>query len=100
MDEAQLEAMQRELDLIKQRNAKVEADKAWETSYFRIASICAITYLVAATLLFVLGHEAFWLDALVPPVGFFLSTQSLVILKRWWIRTKYKSVEFVSKITG
>lgn len=93
MDDERLETLQRELDLIKQRNARVEADKAWETSYFRIGIICLITYLVAASLLFVLGNNAFWLDALVPPVGFFLSTQSLIILKRWWIRTQYKPIE-------
>ncbi len=50
LDEEQLAAMQRELDFIKQRNAKVEADKAWESSYFRIGSICIITYFVAAAL--------------------------------------------------
>ena len=92
MHEELLDQMQQELELIKQRNARVEADKAWEGSYFRIGSICGITYLVAAAVMFVLGHKDFWLDALVPMIGFFLSTQSLVIIKRWWIRSRYKRI--------
>jgi hypothetical protein len=67
-DNDRIEQLARELDSVKQRNARVEADKAWETSAFRIATICGITYVVAAALLFVIGADRFWLGALVPPV--------------------------------
>jgi hypothetical protein len=85
-----LKRLEEQLDVIKQRNARVEADKAWETSSFRIGSICAITYLVAAALLYVIGSERFWLGALVPTVGFLLSAQTPPALKRWWIARRYR----------
>jgi len=84
-----LEQIEKQLELIKKRNTRVEADKAWEVSVVRICSICAITYLVAAALLRVIGAEHFWLGAMVPPVGFFLSTQSLPAIKQWWIKSLY-----------
>src|SRR5262249_2165459 len=85
-----LEQLEKELESIKQRNARVEADKVWETSAFRIGTICAITYVVAAVLLYVIGAERFWLGALVPTLGFFLSAQSLPAVKRWWITCRYR----------
>jgi hypothetical protein len=84
-----LQEIELELQLIKQRNAKVEENKAWEVSSVRIGAICATTYLVAAVLLAVIGAERCWLGASVPVMGFFLSTQSLPILKRWWIKSRY-----------
>jgi hypothetical protein len=41
-------------------------------------------------LLFVIGADRFWLGALVPPVGFFLSAQSLPAIKRWWIAKRFR----------
>jgi hypothetical protein len=88
-----LERIEQALELIKLRNARVEADKAWEVSPMRIGTICCITYAVAALLLFVIGAEHCWLGALVPTVGFLLSAQSLPAVKRWWINSRYKNSE-------
>lgn len=88
-----LEQLERELESIKQRNANVEADKAWEVSGFRVICICAITYVVASVLLYTIGAERFLLGALVPVVGFFLSTRSLPAIKRWWLKSRYKPVK-------
>lgn len=85
--------LENELASIKLRNERVEADKAWETSGFRIAFICGITYVVAAALLYLMGAKRFWLDACVPVLGFFLSAQSLPAVKRWWICCRYQSSE-------
>jgi hypothetical protein len=90
MTDETLQLIEKELEIIKQRNARVEADKAWEASPMRIGTICTITYLVAAVLLYTIGAHRFWLDALVPPLGFFLSTQSLPPIKRWWITCRYQ----------
>jgi len=84
------ERIEHELESIKQRNARVEADKAWEVSPMRIGTICGITYLVASVLLYVIGTERFWLGALVPTLGFFLSAQSLPAVKHWWINSRYQ----------
>ncbi len=48
MIDERLERLERQLELIAQRNARVEADKAWEVSWVRRGSICAMTYVVAA----------------------------------------------------
>jgi hypothetical protein len=85
-----LQDIEQQLEIIKQRNARVEADKAWEASPMRIGSICVITYLVTSVFLYVMGAQRFWLHALVPPIGFFLSTQSLPAIKRWWIDSRYQ----------
>ncbi|MCR4311827.1 MAG: hypothetical protein NUV56_00945 [Candidatus Uhrbacteria bacterium] len=76
--------IEQEIAALKERNARVEADKAWETSMFRIGSIMCITYIVATVLLFMIGNDYAFRNALVPVVGYFLSTQSLSFLKRWW----------------
>jgi len=80
-----VELLHRDIKAIKDRNTKVEADKAWEKSGVRIGSICVITYFTAATVLFCIGSKNYFLDAFVPVVGFFLSTQSLPAIKIWWI---------------
>lgn len=90
MTDEDLKRIEQELETIKQRNTKVEADKAWEGSFFRISCICVITYAVVALLLFVIGTDRFWLGAIVPVFGFLLSTQSLPALKRWWINSRYQ----------
>jgi hypothetical protein len=83
--------LKNELELIKSRNARVEADKAWEGSATRIGMISLITYVVAASVLFLLGAKRFWLDACIPPIGFFLSTQSLPKIKEWWLKNRYNN---------
>lgn len=90
MSEERFQEIEKQLEIIKQRNARVEANKAWEASRVRIASICLVTYIFACVLLWPLGAEKFWLDALVPPLGFFLSTRSIRLVKRWWIASQYK----------
>ena len=76
-----------EIQEIKGRNQRVEADKAWEISWFRIISVTLIIYAVAAFLLYFIGVENFFSAALVPAGGYFLSVQSFPILKYWWLRT-------------
>lgn len=43
MDE--LQHVKEEIEQIKQRNARVESDKAWETSLFRKILIAVLTYI-------------------------------------------------------
>lgn len=71
-----------------ERNARVEADKAWETSTVRIGAISLIIYISVAGLLYIIGVERHLLSALVPVAGFILSTQSLPVLKEWWIQNR------------
>ena len=74
---------------ILQRNARVEANKAWETSLTRRAIIAAITYVTAVTFLKLIGNNAPPLNGLVPVGGYLLSTLAMPSLKRWWISNIY-----------
>lgn len=73
-----------------ERNARVEADKAWESSYVRIGSIALVTYLGTALVLYSIGVDQFYLSAVVPVVGYLLSTQTLPSMKEWWLKYHYK----------
>lgn len=75
---------------IAERNARVDADKAWETCRTRKLFIAAITYIVVALYLPILGVEQSYLHALVPVCGYLLSTMSLPFVKIWWLNNQYK----------
>lgn len=73
------------LKLIQDRNARVEADKAWETSKTRRGLIAAMTYMVAGFYMSALGAHAPWLNAFIPVGGYLLSTLSLPKIKEIWL---------------
>ncbi len=83
--EEQIQQLEERIKTIEERNRRVEADKAWETSTFRISSITVITYVVAAVVLYFIGVEDFLLSALIPAAGYFLSMRTLPGIKKWWI---------------
>ncbi len=70
---------------IEQRNARVEADKAWETSLARRAALVLFTYLAVGAYLAAIGVPDPWLNAIVPAVAFMLSTLTLPYLKEIWL---------------
>lgn len=82
--------MRAELDSIKERNRRVEADKAWETSLARKAVIAAFTYALAVIVLVSIKAPEPFLNALIPSLGFLLSTMTFGFLKEWWIANRYK----------
>jgi len=73
------------------RNKKVELDKAWETSKTRRIIIAFLTYFVVVIFLFFIQVPNPWLNALVPTIGFILSTLTLSFFKRIWISYFYKN---------
>lgn len=77
---------EQEILFIKERNKKVESDKAWERSWVRRLFIAAVTYLTAAVWLIVINDTVPFLKALVPVVGYILSTLSLPPIKKFWIK--------------
>jgi len=78
--------LDQELQAIKERNRRVELDKAWETSWTRGISISVLTYIVALIWLIMIHEPKAELKALVPVAGFVLSTLSLPALKKLWIK--------------
>mgnify|MGYP001802252070 CR=1 FL=1 len=85
--------MSAELEAIKQRNARVEADKAWETSWLRRFFIALMTYVIAALYMNAVGLGNALLGALVPTGGYLLSTVSLPFAKTFWLNNFYKKQE-------
>lgn len=81
-----LENLQSELLKIHDRNARVEAEKAWETSFSRISLIAIATYGIASVVLYTIGVSNFYESALIPTIGYLLSTQSLPFIKKNWMR--------------
>lgn len=78
--------LEKEVRLIKARNARVEADKAWETTWTRTVTIAMITYISVLTIFLVIRVQKPFLTALVTMLGFILSIQSIPIVKEWWLK--------------
>lgn len=77
--------LQQEIDLIKERNSRVELDKKWETSWTRRLCICFLTYFVVVLYTFIISKVSnIWLSSLVPVIGFTLSTLSLKFVRKLW----------------
>ena len=78
-----------EIEKIKERNHKVELDKAWETSWTRRLCICLLTYLVVILYSYCTSKISnIWLSSVVPVIGFTLSTLSLRFVRKIWQRNK------------
>lgn len=82
--------MEEEILNIKERNKRVEADKAWETSKTRRFLIAVLTYFVMVLFLYVINVPRPWLNAVVPTLGFLLSTLTLSIFKKIWLKNVYR----------
>lgn len=79
----------KELDVaigrINERNKRVEADKAWETSLTRRLFISGSTYLLIAIFMMALGVEKPFVSAIIPAVAYLISTLTLGVVKSWWL---------------
>jgi hypothetical protein len=74
---------------IEERNKSVEFDKGWETSWTRLIIIALFTYVVVAIFLNFINVPRPWITALVPVIGFTLSTITMPFFKKLWIRYHY-----------
>ena len=76
-----------ELAIIKERNRKVEIDKARETSTCRKVIIAILTYFMMVLVFYFLNtQQSIFISAIVPTLGFLLSTLSMSFLKTIWIK--------------
>lgn len=82
--------LEKEIAELKARNARVEANKAWETSWTRRGLIMVLTYIVVVLFFHVAGLGNPFINAIVPSIGFILSTLSLSFVKKWWIQSNSK----------
>lgn len=77
--------IEKEINDIKERDKKVELNKAWETSWTRKLCIMFLTYIVV--ILYSLSISKInnvFLNSLVPVIGFTLSTLSLNVIRKLW----------------
>ncbi|MGN1298429.1 MAG: hypothetical protein ACI4UE_00370 [Candidatus Scatovivens sp.] len=92
-----MEELKKEIEKIKQRNKRVELDKAWETSWTRKICICILTYIVVVIYSHLINRiNNIWLSSLVPVIGFALSTMSLKYIRKIWEK-KFFTIEEPSK---
>ena len=77
--------LEKEISDIKERNKRVEKDKAWETSWTRRICIMILTYLVVIAYSYIIKkYDNILLSSLVPVIGFTLSTLSLKLVRKLW----------------
>lgn len=84
MDE--IELIKERIKVLEERNKRVEQDKKWEGSYMRRVLLFAFTYIAIGLYMMVIAVPRSWLNAIVPSVGFLLSTLTLPFFKKWWMK--------------
>ena len=82
--------LEKEINLIKERNQRVEAGKAWETSWTRKILVAMFTYATIALFFLFAGVLNPFVNAIVPALAFILSTASLPFLKNFWLKYIYR----------
>ncbi len=79
-----------EIQQLKARNKKVEADKAWETSWTRRIVVALITYIIIVLFFFAAGLPNPFVNSIVPAVAFLVSTATIGLIKRLWLKKIYQ----------
>lgn len=77
--------IEKRVQAIEFRNKRVELDKSWETSFVRKILIVVHTYVVIGLFMWYIDVENPWVNAIVPTIGFYLSTLTLPYFKKLWI---------------
>jgi hypothetical protein len=78
--------LEQRVQKIEERNAGVENDKAWETSWVRRGLLVLFTYLAISLYMWAIGVPNPWLNAIVPAVGFMISTLTMPFFKKLWLK--------------
>lgn len=85
-----LKEIEKRLARIEERNNRVESDKAWETSFERKVLILILTYFVIGLFMNFIRVDKPFLNAIIPSLGFLLSTLSIPFFKDIWIKKQKK----------
>jgi hypothetical protein len=81
--------LEKEIKSIKERNKRVELDKAWETSWTRRICIMILTYGVVLLYSFIVKkYDNIFFSSLIPVIGFTLSTLSIKLIRNIWQKNK------------
>jgi len=74
------------LEEIKARNKRVEAAKAWETSFTRRILVAFLTYAIVVIFMTMADFTKPFLEALIPTAAYLISVSSVTFAKKWWIK--------------
>ena len=77
---------------VEERNQRVEGDKLWETSWTRRTLLAMFTYLAISLYLFAIGVARPWINAIVPTLGFMISTLTMPFFKKIWLKRIWRKV--------
>ncbi|CAM9374049.1 unnamed protein product, partial [Ectocarpus fasciculatus] len=80
-----VEHLKNQIRILRERNFIKDKGKKFEGSYTRISFIMIITYATISTYMYLIGVKDPLLNAIVPTVGFNLSTWSLPSVKKVWM---------------
>ena len=84
----EIKKLQEEMEAIKLRNKKVEADKAWETSWTRKILIALITYVLIVLVMTITKFQSPFKEAIVPSIAYLLSMSVIPVFKQIWIKNQ------------
>lgn len=80
--------LENRIEKIELRNKKVEMDKAWEGSITRRFLIVLFTFISIGTYMWAIGVNNPLLNAVIPSLGFTLSTLTLPYFKKLWMEKR------------
>jgi hypothetical protein len=85
-----MDNLEQRIELIEARNVKVETDKAWEISWTRRVLLTIFTYLAIGLYLVAIKVVHPWINAIVPALGFMISTLTMPWFKSLWVKINNK----------
>lgn len=85
-----MDDLEQRIKQIEDRNTKVETDKAWEKSWTRRFLLALFTYLTIGLYLGVIEVSKPWINAIVPTIGFMISTLTMPFFKKAWLKNRKK----------
>ncbi len=88
---ASLEQLESRIKEIESHNQVKDTNKAWETSLSRRGLLIIFTYLAVGLYMNAVGISNPWINAIIPSLGFLLSTLTLGFFKKLWLKYIYKA---------
>ena len=86
--------LEQRVKIIEERNVRVEADKTWETSWSRRILVALFTYIAIGLYLWAIEVARPWINAIVPTLGFMISTLTMPFFKKLWLqRIRDKNID-------
>ncbi|MEK7140895.1 MAG: hypothetical protein AAB815_03880 [Patescibacteria group bacterium] len=85
-----MENLEQRVKELEERNKRVDAGKAWETSWTRRGLLSVFTYLTIGIYMWAIKIYHPWLNAIIPAVAFMISTLTIPYFKKLWLKKNGK----------